>query len=106
LIRTNTPGSRFRIVLSDYRRGGPKNYGVVGDASRYERVDCDNAISAYCQLSTRAQDGRPAADPRALANSDLAIPRNTLIDDWYSDIFVRVIVVLNDDLLADEHITF
>jgi len=41
-----------------------------------------------------------------LANSDRAIPRDTLVGDWYRDIFVRVIMVDDQDLLADEHITF
>jgi len=29
-----------------------------------------------------------------------------LLDNGYRDIFVRMIVVHNDDLLADEHIAF
>ena len=85
LLRTHTPSSRLRIVLFNYRRGGSKDYGVIGDASRYNRVDRDNTITAYCQLPSWAYDGRPTPDPRSLANSDLAIPSNTLIDDRHRE---------------------
>jgi hypothetical protein len=105
-VPTNTPGSRLRIVLSNYPRGHSKNEGVIRDASRHHRIDRDNTIAAYYQLSSWAYDGRPMGDPRSLANSDSAALRKTLVDNWYREIFVRVIVVHNDDLLADEHIMF
>jgi hypothetical protein len=45
------------------------------------------------------------AYPGSSANPDSAALRNTLIEDWYLDIFVRVIVVHDQDLLGDIHIT-
>jgi hypothetical protein len=41
-----------------------------------------------------------------LANPDSAALCNTLIGNGCRDVFVRVIVVHNQDLLTDEHITF
>jgi len=105
LIRTNTPGPRLRVVLPDDRRGRSEDYRVVRNASHHYGIDSNNTVTAYCQLSSCADDGRSTADPRPLANSDLAIPQNALIDDWHSYIFVRVIMVCDDDLLGDEHIT-
>src|SRR5208282_1950505 len=90
---TNTPGLRLRIVLSNYRRGRSKNYGVIRDASHHHRIDPDNTITAYCQLSSWAYDGSPTANPTALTNSNSATLRNTLFEDWCRDIFVLVIMV-------------
>jgi hypothetical protein len=46
------------------------------------------------------------ADPRSLANSDSSALGNTLLQNWFREIFVLVIVIHNGDLLADQHITF
>lgn len=46
------------------------------------------------------------SDPTSLANSDSAALCNTLIDNRRVDIFVRVIVVHNQDVLGDKHIAF
>ncbi|MGD0965402.1 MAG: hypothetical protein ABSA57_16050 [Candidatus Acidiferrales bacterium] len=39
-----------------------------------------------------------------MANSDSAARRNALLDNWYCDIFISVIVIHNQDRLGDEHI--
>ncbi len=67
-------------------------------------VDRDNTITACCRLSFWRYDDCPTADPRSLANSDSAALRNILRDKGYRNIFVRLIVVPNHDLLADGHI--
>lgn len=63
-------------------------------------------MTAYCEFASWADDGGTMADPRASANSDSAIPRNTLVDNWYRDIFVRVVVVDQNDRLRNDHVTF
>ncbi|MGB7727495.1 MAG: hypothetical protein WBL50_05650 [Candidatus Acidiferrum sp.] len=45
-------------------------------------------------------------DPASLANSDSSALRYTLLDNRYRDVFVRVIVVYDQDRLGDEHVTF
>jgi|ERR1700722_1987506 len=46
------------------------------------------------------------ADPTSFADADSATLRDTLIDNWLRDVLIRVIVILNQDRLGDEHITF
>jgi hypothetical protein len=61
-------------------------------------------MTAYCQLSSRTYDRGSVANPRALPNPDRAATCNTLLNDGDFDIFVRVIVVHNQNLLSNVHI--
>ncbi len=45
-------------------------------------------------------------DPASLPNSNSAALRYALLDNRYGDIFVRVIVVYDQDRLGDEYVTF
>jgi len=52
-------------------------------------------MTADCQFTSGAYNGRSVTDPATLANSDSTSIRNSLFDNWYFDIFVRVIMVQN-----------
>jgi hypothetical protein len=45
-------------------------------------------------------------DPTSCANSDSAAFRYALLDNRYRNIFVRVIVVYDQDRLGDEYVAF
>jgi len=98
------PGSRLRIVLSDYPRRQSGNDRIGRDTSSYHRIDCYDAVTAYRQLPFWANDGCAMADPTPSANPDPATFINALFDNWHHDVFVYVIVVHNDDRLADKYV--
>jgi hypothetical protein len=63
-------------------------------------------MTAYSQFPSCANNGRPAANPTPFANSDFAALCNTLSGNWSRDIFVRMIMILYEDMLSDEHTSF
>jgi hypothetical protein len=92
----NPPCSDLWIIMPSYRRRIPRGHRVIGDVSRHNRISPYNTIAAYRQLSPCAYDGSPMADPGSLPDSDCTAFGNTLIANWYCDVFIRMIVVHNN----------
>ena len=106
LVPPNTPGLRLRIVLSDYPCRYSHNHAVVRDTSCHYRIDRDDTVAAYCQLSFWTYDGCPMADPSSLTNSDSAAIIDTLLNNRDHNVLVIVIVVDNQDRLSNKDIVF
>jgi hypothetical protein len=64
-----------------------------------------NTIAAKDQLASRTHDSRSVANKRALPDSDSPPLCETLIPDRSSDVFVRVILVYDQNILRDDDIT-
>jgi hypothetical protein len=72
---------------------------------RYHGIGCYDAIPANGQLTSRAYDRCSSGDPGSLAYAYSSASCDALLDNRHRDVFVRVIVVDDQNPLGDEHIT-
>src|SRR5581483_4533696 len=101
---THPPCPRLRIVVSNNTGRHSKNHRVIRDASRQYGVGRYHAMTAYGQVAPGTYNRCPAADPRSFPDVDSPSWRDALTDDRYVYVFVAVVVVLNQDILADKDV--
>jgi hypothetical protein len=94
------------VVLANNFRGNSKHHGVVRNAPGNDRISRYNAVTPDPDLASRANDGGSMANPGAFSDADCAAIGYALSDNWCLDVFVRVVVVHDQDLLGHVNIPF
>jgi hypothetical protein len=61
-------------------------------------------MTTYCQVAPGTYDRCPAADPRSFPDVDSPSWRDTLTNNRHIDVFIAVVMVLNQDILADKDV--